>query len=34
MGFIFYSERAREDRERHQAYQRKLAGELKATGKI
>ncbi len=34
LGFIYYSERAREDVEAHAAYQRKLAEEMKAAGKI
>lgn len=34
LGFIYYSERAREDRAAHQAYQRQLEAELKARGKI
>ena len=34
LGFIYYSERAREDTAAHAAYQRRLAGELKATGRI
>jgi phytanoyl-CoA hydroxylase len=34
LGFIYYSERAREDTEAHAAYQRKLAAEMKATGKL
>lgn len=34
IGFIYYSERAREDKKSHQAYQRKLEAELKAAGKI
>jgi len=34
LGFIYYSERAREDREAHEHYQRKLAEDLKSQGKI
>ena len=34
LGFIYYSQRAREDRAAHAAYQRKLAEELKAAGMI
>ena len=34
LGFIYYGERAREDQEAHDAYQKKLADELKAVGKI
>ncbi len=34
LGFIYYSERAREDTEAHAAYQRKLAEEMKVQGKI
>jgi phytanoyl-CoA hydroxylase len=34
LGFIYYSERAREDVEAHAAYQRKLAEDMKAAGKI
>jgi phytanoyl-CoA hydroxylase len=34
LGFICYSERAREDAEAHAAYQRKLADDMKAEGKI
>lgn len=34
LGFIYYSERAREDVEAHTAYQRKLTDEMKAAGKI
>lgn len=34
LGFIYYSERARQDAEAHAAYQRTLAQEMKAAGKI
>ncbi len=34
LGFIYYSENAREDMDAQAAYQRKLAEELKAAGKI
>lgn len=34
LGFIYYSERAREDAAAHAAYQRRLAEELKTAGKI
>jgi len=34
LGFIYYSERAREDAAAHAAYQRKLADEMKVAGKI
>lgn len=34
LGFIYYSERAREDTERHAAYQDKLAAEMRDAGKI
>lgn len=34
LGFIYYSQRAREDAEAHAAYQRKLAEEMKAAGKL
>ena len=34
LGFIYYSERAREDTAAHVAYQRKLAEEMKAAGRI
>ena len=34
LGFIYYSERAREDSARHEAYQRKLAEEMRAAGRI
>ena len=34
LGFIYYSERAREDSEAHEHYQRKLAEDLKSQGKI
>lgn len=34
LGFIYYSERAREDAGAHAEYQRKLAADLKATGRI
>jgi phytanoyl-CoA hydroxylase len=34
LGLIYYSESAREDTEAHAAYQRKLAADLKANGKI
>lgn len=34
LGFIYYSERAREDTEAHAAYQRQLADEMKASEKI
>ena len=34
LGFIYYSERAREDREAHTRYQRRLAEDLKSQGKI
>ncbi len=34
LGFIYYSERAREDEEAHAAYQRRLAEDMKTQGKI
>jgi phytanoyl-CoA hydroxylase len=34
LGFIYYSQRAREDAAAHVIYQRKLAEEMKAAGKI
>ena len=34
LGFIYYSQRAREDKEAHAVYQKKLAGEMKRAGKI
>ena len=34
LGFIYYSERARENKAAHEAYQRNLARELQAEGKI
>ena len=34
IGFIFYSSRAREDRAAHEAYQKTLAAELAAAGRI
>lgn len=34
LGLVYYSERAQEDREKHAAYQRRLAEEMKAQGKI
>lgn len=34
LGFIYYSERAREDRAAHAAYQQRLAEEMKRAGKI
>lgn len=34
LGFIYYSERAREDADAHAAYQRNLAEDMKAVGKI
>jgi phytanoyl-CoA hydroxylase len=34
LGFIYYSERAREDVAAHKAYQQRLADELKAAGKV
>ncbi len=34
LGFIYYSKRAREDAEAHAAYQRRLAEDMKAAGKI
>lgn len=34
LGFIFYGESAREDRVAHEDYQRKLAAEMSAKGKI
>lgn len=34
LGFIYYSEQAQEDAQAHAEYQRKLAQELKSTGKI
>ncbi len=34
LGFIFYGESAREDKFAHQAYQKKLADEMSALGKI
>ena len=34
LGFIYYSERAREDRAAHAAYQKRLAEEMKQAGKI
>lgn len=34
LGFIYYSERAREDADAHAAYQRQLAEDMRAEGKI
>jgi phytanoyl-CoA hydroxylase len=34
LGFIYYSERAREDVAAHRAYQEKLAREMRAAGKL
>lgn len=34
LGFIHYSERAREDSVAHEAYQRRLPAELKAAGRL
>lgn len=34
LGFVYYSERAREDTKAHAAYQRQLAEEMRASGKI
>ena len=34
LGFIYYSERAREDAEAHTAYQHQLAEDMKSRGKI
>lgn len=34
LGFIYYSQRAREDAEAHAAYQRRLAEDMKSQGKI
>lgn len=34
LGFIYYSERAKEDTVTHQAYQRNLSAEMKKRGKI
>ena len=34
LGFIYYSDRAREDVEAHAAYQRRLAEDMKAAGKL
>jgi len=34
LGFVYYSERAKVDEERHAAYQKQLAEEMKAKGKI
>jgi phytanoyl-CoA hydroxylase len=34
LGFIYYSERAREDAEAHAAYQRQLAEDMSASGRI
>ena len=34
LGFIYYSERARVDEDAHAAYQERLAGEMRAAGKI
>ncbi len=34
LGFIYYSERAREDRAAHAAYQQRLTDEMKRSGKI
>ncbi len=34
LGFIFYGESAREDKAAHETYQRKLASEMSAEGKI
>ena len=34
LGFIYYSERAKEDEEAHAAYQKMLAADMKAKGKI
>lgn len=34
LGFIYYSERAREDSVEHEAYQRRLTAELRAAGRL
>ncbi len=34
LGFIYYAERAKEDRAAHAAYQKRLAAEMKASGKL
>jgi phytanoyl-CoA hydroxylase len=34
LGFIYYSDRAREDAVAHAAYQRRLAEEMKTAGRI
>ena len=34
LGFIYYGERAKEDGEAHWVYQRKLADEMKAAGRL
>lgn len=34
LGFIYYSERAREDAEAHARYQRRLADEMRVSGRI
>jgi phytanoyl-CoA hydroxylase len=34
LGFIYYSQRARENVEAHAAYQNRLAKEMKAEGRI
>ena len=34
LGFIFYGKSAREDKAAHETYQRKLASEMSAEGKI
>ena len=34
LGFIYYSERAREDTAAHEAYQRRLADEMRSAGKL
>ena len=34
LGFIYYSERAKEDEVAHVAYQKRLAVEMEAKGKI
>ena len=34
IGFIYYSERAKEDEVAHAAYQKRLAADMKAKGKI
>lgn len=34
LGFIYYSERAREDAEAHAAYQRQLAADMNSAGRI